>query len=221
MDDKILNKEEIENEIETAIMERREVNFAGKRLEFLSLAEKNVDYGINLQDSIIQGNVFLADTVINGNINLSNATVVGSFFGRGKLMGDFIMPKAKISHTMNLVGINITGSISCREAKITGFMSLTKAVILGDVDCYGLETRDFKKDELIIKGDVYLKSAQINGFFNLEEALVWGMVNLENALIRKSFSLKNASVQEMIILKNSTVINGCDFTGIPESKIIK
>ena len=88
----ILSKQEIDDEIERANLDRREANFSGKSLKFLSLAEKNLDYGLNLENSWISGNVFMAGTSINGNINMANAVVDGSFsFGQGKLMGSLIL----------------------------------------------------------------------------------------------------------------------------------
>jgi len=63
-----------------------------------------------------------------------------------------------------MVGLNITGSLHLNSAKIEGFISLSKAVILGNLDMRNIEVRDYKKDELTVKGDVFLQSAQINGF---------------------------------------------------------
>lgn len=219
----VLSKGEIDREIDKAALDRREADFRGKNLQFLSLAEKNLDYGINLESSWITGNVFLADTTINGSINMANAVVDGSFFfGRGKLMGDLTLEKTRIAQTVNMVGLNITGSLHFCEARVNGFISLAKAVILGDVDFRRVEVLDFVKDDMTIKGDIYLKSAQINGFLDLSEAAVTGMVSLENALIRRSFIARNLGMKDSLLLKN-TLYNKdyIDFTGIPAEKIVQ
>jgi uncharacterized protein YjbI with pentapeptide repeats len=219
----ILSKEDIDHEIDKATLDRREADFRGKNLKFLSLAEKNLDYGLNLENSWISGNVFLASTTVNGSINLSNAVVDGSFFfGRGKLMGDLILERAKIGQTVNMVGLNVTGSLLFSEARVNGFISLAKAVILGDVDFRRVEVYDYMKDELTVKGDVYLKSAQINGFFDISNAAISGMVSLESALIRRSLLAKDSNIRDTFTLKNSLYSKEfSDFSGIDPTKILQ
>lgn len=218
----ILDKEDIDREIDKATLDRREADFRGKSLKFLSLAEKNLDYGINLEGCSIMGNVFLADTIINGSINMAGATIDGSFFfGRGKLMGNLILARATIGQTINMVGLNITGSLLFNEARIAGFVSLAKAVILGDVNFQKLDVYDYTKDDLTVKGDIYLKSAQINGFLDLSDAVVSGMVSLENALVRRSIIGKNLKMTDSLLLKNSIYNKEyMDFTGVPAEKIV-
>jgi cytoskeletal protein CcmA (bactofilin family) len=217
----ILDKDDIDKEIDLAKLEQREADFKGKNLKFLSLAEKNIEYGINLQGSRIVGNLFLASTIINGNLNMADAIVDGSFFfGRGKIMGSLILERAKIGQPLNLVGLNTTGSLLFAEAQVNGFISLAKAVILGDVDFKRVKVSDYSKDELTVKGDIYLKSAQVNGFFDISEAEISGMVNLENALIRRSFLAKNMKIKDSLVLKNSLFNREyADFTGTPPEKI--
>jgi len=219
----ILNKEEIDREINNAALDRREADFRGKSLKFLSLAEKNLDYGLNLENSWICGNVFLADTAVNGNINFTNAVIDGSFFfGRGKLMGSLILEKSKIAQTLNMVGLNVTGSLLFAQAQIGGFVSLSKAVILGDVDFRRIEVSDYANGDLTVKGDVFLKSAQINGFFDISEAAISGMVSLENALIRRNLLAKNPNIKDNFTLKNSLFNKEfSDFSGIAPEKIIQ
>jgi cytoskeletal protein CcmA (bactofilin family) len=218
----ILSKEEIDQEIDKATLDRREADFSGKSLKFLSLAEKNLDYGINLENSWIAGNVFMASTTVNGDINLANAVIDGSFFfGRGKLMGNLILERAKVGQTVNMVGLNVTGSLLFANARVNGFISLAKAVILGDVDFRRVEVYDYSNGDLTVKGDVYLKSAQINGFFDISEAAISGMVSLENALIRRNLLAKNSSIKDAFTLKNSLFNKEfADFSGIAPEKII-
>ena len=78
MDSRPITKEEIEAELEKSTIEHRDANFSGLTLQFLSLAERQLNYGINLKDSTVIGNVFLADTVVNGNLDMENAAVSGS-----------------------------------------------------------------------------------------------------------------------------------------------
>lgn len=219
----ILNKEEIDQEIYKATVDRRDADFRGKNLKFLSLAEKNIDCGINLEGSWISGNVFLAGSTVNGNVNMANATVDGSFFfGRGRVMGDLVLRGAKIGQTMNMVGLNITGSLFFDHARVNGFISLAKAVILGNVDFRNIEVYDYSQGEMTIKGDVYLKSAQINGFFDMTEASIHGMLSLENALVRRSLLAKNSNIEDALNLKNSIFTKeGADFSGIDPQKIIQ
>jgi cytoskeletal protein CcmA (bactofilin family) len=219
----ILSKQDIDREIDKAALDRREADFRGKNLKFLSLAEKNLDYGINLESAWITGNVFLADTTINGSINMTNAVVDGSFFfGRGKLMGDLVLERARIGQTVNMVGLNITGSLHFAGIKVYGFISLSKAVILGDVDFRYIEVFDYGPEGLTVKGDVFLKSAQINGFLDLSEAKVNGMVSLENALIRRRLVAKNLGMKESLFLKNSLYNKEyTDFSGVPLEKIVQ
>ncbi len=219
----ILNKEDIDREIYKATLDRREADFRGKNLKFLSLAEKSIDCGLNLEGSWIAGNVFLAGTTINGNVNMANATVDGSFFfGHGKLMGDLILKNAKIGQTVNMVGLNITGSLFFDHARVNGFISLAKAVILGNVDFRNIAVYDYSQQDMTIKGDVYLKSSQINGFFDLSDATVSGMLSLENALIRRNLLAKNLQLKDALTLKNS-IFNKetADFGGVAPDKIIQ
>jgi hypothetical protein len=218
----ILSNEEIRWEIEQAAAEHREINFRGKNLKFLSLSERTIDYGINLQDCWISGSVFLANTTVNGNINLTNSVIDGTFFfGRGKAVGSLILDKTKITQNANMVGMNITGSLSFNDAKVNGFISLAKAVILGDVALQRTEVSDFTEDNLTIKGDIYLKSAQVNGYFDASEAKLSGILNLENALIRRNLIVKNLQAVDGLFLKNTIFNKGeADFSGVAEEKII-
>jgi hypothetical protein len=153
---------------------------------------------------------------------MAGAIIDGSFFfGRGKLMGNLILARAAIGQTINMVGLNITGSLLFNEARIAGFVSLAKAVILGDVNFQKLEVYDYTKDDLTVKGDIYLKSAQINGFLDLSDAVVSGMVSLENALVRRSIIGKNLKMTDSLLLKNSIYNKEyMDFTGVPAEKIL-
>ena len=218
----ILSKEEIDQEIDRAVVERRQINFSGKNLKFLSLAEKDVATGINLNNCWVAGNVFLGDSIINGDINLSNATIDGSFFfGRGKIMGSLDMEKIRVGQTVNMVGLNITGSLHLSSAKIEGFISLSKAVILGDLDMKNIEVSDYKKDELTVKGDVFLQSAQINGFFDISNSSLGGAVSLENAMVRRSLIAQNLKVNDNLDLRNC-IFNKeiANFSGTNPEKII-
>ncbi len=219
----ILSKKEIDAEIEQASLDRREANFAGKTLKSFSLMEKSLDYGINLENALIIGNVFLVDSTITGNINLANTAIDGSLnFSRGKLIGSLILEKAWVGQTINMAGLNITGSILSRQARVNGFFSLTKAVVLGDVDLREIEARDYCQNELKIKGDVYFKNAQINGFLDLSGAIATGDISLENALIRHGLQAKDLQIDGTISLKDSIYNKEfADFTNTPPEKIIR
>jgi len=219
----ILSKEEIDLEINQAIVERRKINFEGKSLKFLSLAEKDIGTGINMDNCWVAGNVFLGDATINGDISMVNATIDGSFFfGRGKIMGSLDLEKIKVGQTMNMVGLNITGSLHLNQARVNGFVSLAKAVILGDIDMRGIELYDYNKDTLTVKGDIYLKSAQINGFFDISDASISGMVSLENALVRRSLIARNLKVTDMLYLKNCIFnLDTANLSGTEPDKIVR
>lgn len=218
----ILGKEEIDQEIERAVVERRQINFSGKNLKFLSLAEKEIATGINLSNCWVAGNIFLGDSIVNGDIDLSGAIIDGSFFfGRGKVMGGLDMEKIRVGQTVNMVGLNITGSLHLSSAKIDGFISLSKAVILGDLDMRNLEVNDYKKDELTVKGDVFLQSAQINGFFDISESILSGSASLENAMVRRSLIARNLKVNDNLDLRNC-IFNKemANFSGTDPEKIV-
>ena len=120
-----------------------------------------------------------------------------------------------------MVGINITGNLVLERAKVFGFVSLAKAVVLGMIDARNIEIKNFAKGELTVRGDLYVKSAQINGSFDLSDAVLSGMVSLENALIRKNLILKNISTKDNIFLRNSIVQEGTITDGVPPDKIIR
>jgi len=217
----VLGNDDIKNEIAKAALDRREANFSGKTIKSLSLSEKDLDHGINLENALITGNVFLADTAVGGDINMANAVVDGSFFfGRGKLMGDLILEKAWIGQTINMVGLNITGSLKFGEARVNGFVSLTKAVVLGDIDFRKIEVRNYSHGDLKIKGDIFFKSAQINGSLYLDQSIITGNINLDGALIRRNLSAKNLNIEGSLSLLNSIYpLDLADFAGTPPEKI--
>jgi cytoskeletal protein CcmA (bactofilin family) len=219
----VLSKEDIESEIAQAALDRREADFSGKTLKFFSLPEKNFDYGINLENSLIIGNVFLAGASANGIINMAGAVIDGSFsFGRGKIIGDLIMEKAWIGQTVNMVGMNLTGSIKCNQMRVNGFISLDKAVVLGDVDFRQIEMRDYCQGDKKIKGDVFLKYTQINGSLDLSDATATGDIVLENALIRRNLIAKNLKLEGKLAILNSIYPKEqSDFGGTPPDKIVK
>ena len=219
----VLNKDDIEHEITQAAIDRREANFSGKTLKAFSLLEKNLDYGINLENSLITGNFFLADTAINGNINMANAVVDGSFFFiRGKLIGNLILEKAWIGQTANMVGLNVTGSLKCAQMRVNGFISLYKAVVLGDIDFKNIEACDYCHGDLKIIGDIYFKGAQINGSLDLSDTSATGTIDMDNALIRRNLVAKNLKVTNLISLKNAIYSKEqADFAGTPPEKIIQ
>jgi cytoskeletal protein CcmA (bactofilin family) len=219
----ILSKEEIDLEIDQALAERRKINFEGKNLKFLSLAEKDIGTGLNLNNAWVAGNVFLGDATINGDISMVNTVIDGSlFFGRGKVMGSLDMEKITVGQTMNLVGLNITGSLHLNQARVEGFISLAKAVILGDVDMRGVILGDYRKDSFAVKGDVFLESAQINGFFDISDATLSGQANLENALVRRSLIARNLKVNDMLYLKNCIFnLETANFSGTDPGKIVR
>jgi len=80
----IWSKKDVDTEMEQAALDRRDANFAEKTLKSFSLMERDFDYGINFQNTLITGNVFFADADVNGSINLANAAIDGSFFQSGK-----------------------------------------------------------------------------------------------------------------------------------------
>jgi cytoskeletal protein CcmA (bactofilin family) len=219
----ILSKKDIDAEIEQAALDRRPADFAGKTLKSFSLMEKTLDYGINLENALVIGNVFFADSTVNGNINLGGAAVDGSFyFNRGKLIGNLILENAWVGQTVNMAGINITGSILFAKMRVNGFVSLTKAVVLGNVDFRAIEVQNYCQGDLKVKGDILFKNAQINGFLDLSGAIATGSVNLENALVRQRLAAINLRVEETLSLKDSIYNKGlADFSGIPQEKIIQ
>jgi len=80
----IWSKKDVDTEMEQAALDRRDANFAEKTLKSFSLMERDFDYGINFQNTLIIGNVFFADADVNGSINLANAAIDGSFFSIGE-----------------------------------------------------------------------------------------------------------------------------------------
>jgi cytoskeletal protein CcmA (bactofilin family) len=197
MDESIINNEsvlgdaDVNREISQAVAENREINFAGKKLRCLALAEKDIDRGINLENSTIFGNIFLANATVNGNVNLSGASIYGSLFlGQGTINGDLYLQKSTIGQSANMVGLKLSGSLNFAGAQIHGFVSLAKAVIKGNVDLQRIETRDYSNGDLTVKGDIYLKDARINGTFNMTGAKNDGVASLENAVIGKNLTEK-------------------------------
>lgn len=81
---KILNPQDVEIELNKSAIEHRDADFSGKILPNLSLAERHLDYGLNLNNATIAGNVFLADLEVNGNVNFENAAIMGSMFLGGE-----------------------------------------------------------------------------------------------------------------------------------------
>lgn len=217
----VLSKEEIEREIAKAALDHREADFSKKTIKEISLAGKNMDHGINLSDTLIAGDVFLADATIGGNLNLANSVINGSLFlASGKLMGDLILENTWIGQTLNMAGSNVTGSLRFNQARINGFISLDKAVILGDIDFSKIEAHDYCQGNLRIKGNIFLRNAQINGYLNLSDALSSGDIDLENALVRRMLTAKNSDPAGSFILKETIYEKeNADFSGIPPEKI--
>lgn len=219
----VMSKDDVSREIAQAAAEMREADLSGKTLKSISLAEKNLDHGINLENAYVIGNIFLGNTTVNGNINMANATVDGSFFfGRGKLMGNLILEKTWVGQTVNLVGLNITGSLLFRQMRVNGFLSLSKAVVLGNIDLRQIEARDYSHGEMRIKGDIFFQNAQINGSLDLDGALTTGEINLDNALVRRNLLAKNLKIGGVLSLKGLICAKeSADFTGTAPDKIIK
>jgi len=145
------------------------------------------------------------------------------FFGlTGKSNGRIEHGKIRVGQTANMVGLNITGSLHLNSAKIEGFISLSKAVILGNLDMRNIEVRDYKKDELTVKGDVFLQSAQINGFFDISDSILSGAAGLENAMVRRSLMARNLKTAGNFDLRNC-IFNKetADFSGTDPEKIIQ
>ncbi len=219
----IWSKKDVDTEMEQAALDRRDANFAEKTLKSFSLMERDFDYGINFQNTLIIGNVFFADADVNGSINLANAAIDGSFFfNRGKLIGDLLMEKAWVGQTINLSGINITGSILMPQTRVNGFVSLAKAVALGNVDLRGAEVQNYFQGDLKVNGDVLCENAQINGFLDLSGATVAGDVNLKNALIRQRLAARDLKLEGNFFLKDCIHNKGLiDLNGLPEEKVIR
>lgn len=219
----IWSKQEVDAEIKQAALDGRDANFAGKTLKAFSLMGKDLTNGVNLQNSLVVGNVFFGDCSINGNLNLVGAAVDGSLnFSRGKLIGDLLMEKAWIGQAANMAGINITGSATMAQARINGFLSFAQAVILGNVDLREIETQDYCQGDLKIKGDIILKSAQINGALNLSGAQANGDVIIDGALVRQGLIARGLQSQGSLSLKNAIYSKElADFCDIPPEKIIQ
>lgn len=219
----IWSKQEVDAEIEQAKLDRRDANFAGKTLKAFSLMGKDLDSGVNLENSLIIGNVFFGDCSIKGNLNLAGAAVDGSLnFSRGKLIGNLLMEKAWIGQTANMASANITGSVAMAQARVNGFVSFSQAVILGNVDLRQIEVQDYCQNDLKIKGDIIFKSAQINGALDLSGAQAGGDVVIDNALVRQNLITRDVRAQGAVSLKDAIYNKGlADFTNVASEKIIQ
>jgi len=219
----ILSKQEVDAEIEQAKLDQRDANFAGKTLKAFSLMGKDLDNGVNLENSLIIGNVFFGDCSIKGNLNLAGTAIDGSLnFSHGKLIGNLLMEKAWIGQTANMAGINITGSVAMAQARVNGFVSFSQAVILGNLDLRQIESQDYCQNDLKIKGDIILKSAQINGALDLSGAQITGDIIIDNALVRQNLITRDTQTQGIISLKDAIYNKGlADFTNVAPEKIIQ
>ena len=81
------------------------------------------------------------------------------------------------------------------QTRINGFVSLAKAVALGNIDLRGAEVQNYLQGELKVNGDVLCESAQINGFLDLSGATVAGDVNLKSALIRQRLAARDLKLE--------------------------
>lgn len=108
------------------------------------------------------------------------------------------------------------------QARINGFVSLAKAVALGNVDLRAAEVQNYFQGELKINGDVLCENAQINGFLDLSGATVAGDVNLKSALVRQRVAARDLKLEGNFSLKDCIYNKALvDLGGLPEEKIIR
>ncbi len=219
----VLSKVEVEKELAAAAVDRRDADFSNKALKFFSLAEKELEFGLNFKNALVTGNLFLAGTVIAGNIDLSGAVIDGSLFlNKARVRGNLTMEKTWVGQTANLAGANITGAVNARQARVNGFISFSKAVVLGDINLRQTEIHDYYQGDLKIKGDVFFNNAQINGSLDLTGILATGEIDLGNAMIRRDLAARDLKIENGISLKGAIFEkNRADFSGTPEEKIVR
>ena len=221
-EENILSQAEIEEELRLAEIDERPANFKGKVLANLILNGRTIETSLDLEAAIILNAISLESALIKGDLNLNYAVTKGVFyFGSGILQGNLNLENAKINGGVNLVGAKITGSLFLNGLNINGFLSLAKIQLKGNLESPNLKIMDSYHGGLIVKGDVYLREANIIGRVNLEKSFSEGSGDFLNAFIGKELNLKETVFENFLILKGAKIRGETILEGTKYKELIK
>jgi hypothetical protein len=207
-DKKTLGQREIVTEINLAEKECRPVNLSNSIIPDLSSIDR-IKYGLNLENSEVLISVFLGEIIISGDLNMKGIEIKGSLYlGNSSIKEDLILENAIINGAVNLVGSKIKGSVNAKGIKTSGFLSLSKSEIGGDVILENAEIKNAEYDDLIVRGDLFIDTADIKGSLNLGKTKTEGVINLEKTQIGNNIILTGAESKKGEIDTNMIKIEG-------------
>jgi cytoskeletal protein CcmA (bactofilin family) len=201
-------EQEIFQELRNAERENRTANLSNKLLPQFSFSGKEINTGINLMGSTIQGPLHLDECIIKGDINLEQALIYSTLYiSKSEIQGNFIANQIRIREVLNLVASTFKKNINMEGSSIKGFLGFNKVQIEENLNISKSIIKDIITKTGTIRGDVYLRDAKINGSVIAEEIISDGLGNFENSSIAKNLNLKNSKFKEAVIL-SGTIIEG-------------
>jgi len=200
--------QEMLKELREAEYENRTADFSNKLLPEFSFSDKEINASLDFKGSTIQGAVYFNNCKINGFFNLENALIYTTLYiANSKILGDFIAKKARIREVVNLIASNFRKNINFENINIKGFIGMDRIRTKGNINLSKAIVRDIVTKTGTIRGDIYLREAEIGGFVNLEGVYAEGLGSFENSTIVEDLKLRNAHFKEVVIL-TGTIIEG-------------
>jgi hypothetical protein len=216
-----LSSEEMFKELKLAEREKREADFSYKLLPEFSFQEREIQTGLNFEGSTIQGAAYFDKCTIKGDLKLNNTLIYTTLYiANSTIQGEFEAKKAKIREVVNLIASNFKQNINLEEAEVKGFLGLNKINVTKNLNLKLITARDIKTHTGVIKGDIYLRGAKIEGSVILEEALFDGLGDFKETLIKGDLNLKNARFQEVLILTGTIIEGETDTKGMKCKNLI-
>lgn len=205
----VLGQMEIINEIKDAEKQNRPANFSNQTLSDFNVIIDELKFGLNLENAKIMGPVFLGEVEINGNLNFKGAVINGSLYlGKADIKQNLILENAQINGAINLVGAKINGNIEAKGLITVGFLSLAKTEIAGDVILEGAEIESANYDDMLVRGDAFLGTANVKGSLNLGKMKTEGTIDLEETNVGNNLVLTGTESKKGAIDTTKAKIGG-------------
>jgi hypothetical protein len=101
-----------------------------------------------------------------------------------------------------LVGAKIGKSINLDSTIVNGFLSLAKATIRENLNSSDIRINDAYHNDLIIKGDFYLRQISVNGQVIIEKGMIEGSLDFFGGYITEGLFIKDTKIKGTLFLKN-------------------